>query len=129
MKAKDKHRRRMLSYWGDPDNSFITRFAMHTDVLKLSAPVFYRHFNPVELLEIEKEAVELRRLNSSRQCAVVLESLYNEAIDGNVSAAKEFFDRVQGKVIERKEVSGPNGGAIDNKWTVEFVNADDADTK
>lgn len=43
---------------------------------------------------------------------LVVEGWVNAARDGNVPAIKEALDRTEGKVIERKELSGPDGGPI-----------------
>jgi len=98
MAAKDLHKRKMLIYWGDPSLEFITRFTMHTNVLRISATTFYKHFTPAEIANIEAEAVELRKKNSSRERVAIYKSLAKEGKNGDVTAAKEFLDRTEGKV-------------------------------
>ena len=94
----------------------------------------YKHFSPAELSTIESEAVDIRKASCSRQRANVLEALYNRAmgcshdetrvnvVDGKLeetvitrhyppdrAAAQEFLDRTEGKVIEKKEITGGDG--------------------
>jgi hypothetical protein len=40
---------------------------------------------------------------------------------GTVQAAKEITDRVEGKVAERSEITGADGGPIEGKFVIEFV--------
>jgi hypothetical protein len=112
MGAKEKHRQKMLSYWGDPEKEFIPRGKMCSDVLKLSRFTFYHHFRPAEVSEIENEAIEMRKAASSSQRAVLYKSLYDAGVAGDVKAIKEFLDRTEGKVIDRKEITGEGGKSI-----------------
>ena len=46
------------------------------------------------------------------------------ALDENdINTAHKVIDRKEGSKV-KNEISGVNGGAIESKWTVEFVNAD-----
>jgi hypothetical protein len=46
------------------------------------------------------------------------------ALDQNdINTAHKVIDRKEGTKV-KNEISGVNGGAIESKWTVEFVNAD-----
>jgi len=47
----------------------------------------------------------MRMKQTARQRVYVYEALYREAIKGNVSAAKEWLDRVEGKVTEKVDVT------------------------
>ena len=38
-----------------------------------------------------------------------------KALDGDMPAVKELYDRVDGKVTDKTELSGPNGGPIETK--------------
>ncbi len=105
MKAKEKHKKKLLEYLGDPENEFVNRFRMFTDILKISGKTFYRHFPPHEIQQIENEAYDLRKKNSTRQRGEVLFSLYKEAKSGNVPAAKEFLDRTEGKVPDKVDAN------------------------
>jgi hypothetical protein len=100
------HRSKMLMFWGDPNNPFIGRCEMAETVLKIAPETMYHHFSPEDLQQIENEAYEIRKKNSTRQRSEVLQSLLDEAKSGNVQAAKEFLDRTEGKVVENKRHSG-----------------------
>lgn len=106
--AKERHKQRLLVYLGDWENNFPKRIEM-PDILGIKRTTLYKHFSPNELLEIENEGLELRKKNSGRQRAKVYESMASEAKDGNVSAQKEFLDRTEGKVIEKRELTGKDG--------------------
>jgi len=110
--AKDKHKMKMLKYWGDPENDFINRSRMHKEILGITGFTFYKHFTPDEISEIEYDAVELRKKASSPQRARLYKALYKEAKTGNVKAIKEFLDRVEGKVKEKVELTGEGGEAL-----------------
>lgn len=64
------------------------------------------------ILEVQQQMI--------RDSAVALQHILPDAIkqleaavdSGDLNAVKEVFNRVWGKSIERKEVSGPDGGAI-----------------
>jgi len=46
------------------------------------------------------------------------------ALDENdINTAHKVIDRKEGSKV-KNEISGVNGGAIESKWTVEFVNAE-----
>lgn len=45
------------------------------------------------------------------------------AASGEAWAMKELGDRIDGKPTQAVEVSGPDGGSIDTKMTMEFVDA------
>jgi len=120
--AKDRHKEAMIQYWGDPGNEFVNRTEM-SKVLGISTKNFYKHFTPPEIADIESEAVEIRKKRSGRQRQFVYKALYNSAIEGNVQAGKEFLDRTEGKVIEKREetIKGDENNPI--KITVEVIDA------
>ena len=43
---------------------------------------------------------------------LVAEALVEAALAGNVMAAREIFDRIEGKVVQPQEISGPDGGPV-----------------
>jgi hypothetical protein len=105
MTAKERHRKKMLEFWGNPENDFVNRVTMHTEVLGLTAQTFYRHFTPFEIQDIENEAYDTRKKNSTRQRGEVIQALYEEGKTGNVPAAKEFLDRTEGKVPDKLDAN------------------------
>jgi len=42
----------------------------------------------------------------------IVKSLIAQAMDGDIQAAKEIFDRLEGKAVQQTEVSGLDGGEI-----------------
>ena len=53
--------------------------------------------------------------------------IVNGALDNDdLNTAHRVIDRKEGQKI-KQEITGKDGGAIDNKWTVEFINADTKD--
>ena len=63
----------------------------------------------------------IRRLlaNGESELAEVIEALVSKAKSGDVPALKEVLDRTEGKVADKQEVSGADGGPIE--ITVKFV--------
>ena len=43
--------------------------------------------------------------------------------EDDINTAHKVIDRKEGSKV-KNEITGANGGAIESKWTVEFVNAD-----
>ena len=52
----------------------------------------------------------------------IAEALYSKAEEGDIQAVKEIGDRIDGKALQGVELTGAEGGPIENKVTVEFVN-------
>ena len=52
-----------------------------------------------------------------------LKQLTKSIDEGDNGSASMIVDRLDGKPMQAVESSGPDGGPIDNKWTVEFINA------
>jgi hypothetical protein len=53
-----------------------------------------------------------KRFKGMSNACVLAKRLYELAIAGDLGAAKEVADRVEGKVIVRQELGGESGGAI-----------------
>ena len=45
--------------------------------------------------------------------------------DGGTAEFRELGDRIDGKAVQGVELSGPDGDAMEMKWTVEVVDAED----
>ncbi len=136
MTAKEKHRLKLLAYMGNPELAFPGRVDL-PKIVGVSKQCLYNHFTPLELSEIEAEAVDIRKAASSRQRAMVLEAMFKRAVgfshektktqtvEGkeekitsetyyppDKAAAQEFLDRTEGKVIDRKEITGGDGAPL-----------------
>jgi hypothetical protein len=119
MTAKERHKEKILKFLGDPENDYPPR-QDYAKLLGITVQGLYNHFDPAELQEIENEAYEIRKKNSTRQRAEVLKSMYSEAKTGNVSAANLFLERTEGKVVEHKQIefTGPLVIEVDLEFDV-----------
>jgi hypothetical protein len=62
MKAKDRHRIKLLEYLGNPENEWLTRSRLSTEALGFRREnQVYRVFTVEELNQIEVEALDIRR--------------------------------------------------------------------
>ena len=100
MKAKEKHRQRLLTYLSDWENPFPNKNEMAA-IVGLKQRTLYFHFTPAELNEILSEGLELRKKHSAIPRAEVYKAMRLAASDGVVPAQKEFLDRTEGKVIDK----------------------------
>lgn len=57
---------------------------------------------------------------------VIANRVCEDAAKGDMNAAREIGDRLEGKPKQRNEVSGPDGEAIPTAITWNFVGSDDA---
>jgi len=104
MTAKERHTENLKSFLGNPENAYPQR-KEYGPLLTISLVTLYRNFTPDELQDIENEAYDIRKKNSTRQRAEVLTAMFNEAKTGNVSAANLFLERTEGKVKEVKDIN------------------------
>ena len=118
MTAKERHKQALLQYLGNPDNVYPPR-QEYAKILGIHVQTLYGHFTPAEFQDLENEAYEIRKKNSTRQRSEVLAAMLSEAKTGNVSAANLFFERTEGKVKEKID----HGGTISHKVVVEYVEA------
>ena len=108
MKAKERHRHRLLSYLIDWDNPFPNKNEMAA-ILGIKQRTLYFHFTPAELNEILSDGLELRKKHSAVPRAEVYAAMRKAAGDGIVPAQKEFLDRTEGKVVDKHEHTGKDG--------------------
>ena len=54
------------------------------------------------------------------------EKLYEKAIDGDLGAAKEIGDRLDGKSVATQELTGPDGSDLPTGIGILFVKPDDS---
>lgn len=106
MPKKQTHRRNILEYLSNPENKWLNRTEIAMAICGYKeAPPLYRLFTLKELDQIEEEALEERKRRCAGQRVMVYESLYRQARQGNVQAAKEWLDRVEGKVAHKVEAN------------------------
>ncbi len=71
------------------------------------------------------EAAIRAAINLDRQALIrVAKTLIKQAEDGDIAAAKEIGDRLDGKAKQSSEISGPDGGPFQAAISVAFVDAD-----
>lgn len=92
IRAKDK----LLRYLSDPENPFLTRAALSTEVLGYKRPEeIHRLFRPCQIAEIEKKALETRRLKYAGMLARVDIGLFKAAENGDAAACKLAYQRFE----------------------------------
>jgi hypothetical protein len=55
---------------------------------------------------------------------LIVEALLNKAEEGDISAIKEVFDRMEGKAVARQEITGADGEALPLSIGISFVKPD-----
>ena len=72
--------------------------------------------NAIKNRPIKEAFQRALEINKPAEQRVALDSLVKvviaKALEGDMPAAKEIFDRLEGKAIQQTEVSGLDGGAI-----------------
>lgn len=122
LSKKDENRLKVVEYIGDPDNDFPTRTEIALTVLGYAQKTaFYSSFTTAEMAEMEEEGLALRKQNSKRERSIVYTALLKEAKKGNVAACKEYLDRTEGKVIDKKEITGKDGKDLVPTLNVDFT--------
>lgn len=111
MRAKEKHRKRLIDYLANWENNFPNKTQM-AEIIGLKQNTLYFHFTPIELDEILNDGLEQRKKNAAIPRAAIYVAMEKAAKDGNVPAQKEFLDRTEGKVVEKRELTGKDGTAL-----------------
>jgi len=133
LNATMRHRQVLVAYLSDPLNEFPPR-TKYPGICKISRPTLYSHFSPNDLLDIENEAFENRKAMFVKERAEVYQALIRSArgytiphdhvftykgkpiiVKGmkhyppNPVSAREFLDRIEGKVVQKTEHTGKDG--------------------
>ncbi len=96
MTAKEKAKDKLLKFLGNPDNVFLTRSELSTQVLGYKKENhIYKLFTPDELDDIEQKTLEIRRSKYSGKLANVDKALLDKANKGDVNAAKLCYQRFE----------------------------------
>ena len=133
---------KLLEYLSNPENEWPYRFEYSGKVLGYKKDnTVYRYLSPQVLNEIEDLALENRKKRSARQRGMILEALFKKAIGFKVTetrlfktsddkilvkdierhfppdsmAAKEYLDRVEGKVKDVHAVEHSFEDLADNE--------------
>lgn len=135
MTKKERHRLKIVEYIGNWDNDFPSRTKMAV-VCGVKKDTLRKHFTLDEYAEIENTGLELRKRNAAKVRAQIYDKMKEIAIlDGNTIAMKEFLDRTEGKVTDKREVTGKDGKklqiehSLDDSWRelLEVVTGDNTD--
>lgn len=109
MKAKQKHRTKMLEYLGNPENDIPNREGL-AYAIGIKKPTLYMHFTPEELSEIEAEGLSERRKKYAPQISKVDTALLKKASSGDPLACKLVYQRFEGwSEKQQVDVSNPDG--------------------
>ena len=95
MKAKERHRQKLIEYIGNPDNDFPTRNAMAVTVCGVARKTLYATFTPDELCGIEKEGLILRRTKYAPSLSAADKALMKKANEGDVAAIKLMYQKFE----------------------------------
>jgi len=95
----------ILRYLVDTSNDFPTRTELAEHVCGVKLPTLYRHIAPERILEIEQEALRLRRLQYSSELAKVDAAMMKRAQSGDVPAAKLVYERFEGAVSKTLNIN------------------------
>ena len=87
------------------------------------------HFGKEGNTDIEthfKSAIKnlVSRAYMSHKLEKIVEKLVDDAMEGNIAAAREVMDRVEGKAIATQEVTGPDGTQLKTAVQLFFVEPD-----
>jgi len=127
MKAKERHKSKILDYIGNPDNNVPNRQGL-ASAIGISVKTLYMHFTIEEMAELEAEGLRLRRLKYAPHLATLDMTLVNKANEGDVQAIKLAYQRFEGwSEKQQHEVAGKGGGPVksENHVVVEFKSPDD----
>ncbi|MDG5466805.1 hypothetical protein P9J64_00560 [Deltaproteobacteria bacterium IMCC39524] len=95
-KGRKEKTDKLLNYLSNPENPWLDRQTLATEVLGYSKPQsLWNLFQGSELDEIEKEALELRRQRCSTISAKVDQALLKKALEGDVKAIKLYYQRYE----------------------------------
>jgi len=58
------------------------------------------------------KSVIAQRLEAKAALAVIVDAMIDKAMDGDLAAAREIFDRIDGKPKQQTEITGADGESI-----------------
>ena len=84
---------------------------------EISTSTLYNYCNAVpSFLELKNQLKDMPMMKARR--------VVNGALDGgDINTAHKVIDRKEGSKV-KTEITGADGNPIENKWTIEFVNAE-----
>lgn len=106
LRLGEAHKATLIAYLCNPENPYISRSKLATEVLGLShAQGMYHIFTPEELAEIEAEALDERRKRYAVKLAAVDTALLERAAGprGTAADAKLAYQRFEGWTEKQKQ--------------------------
>ncbi len=94
-KLYEKRRTKLINFLSRPDSEFLTRRAQR-EYLGMRERAFYQMFTREDLLQIEREALQLRRDRYAPDLAAVDRGLLDRAASGDPAAAKLVYQKFEG---------------------------------
>jgi len=117
--AKDRARDKLLQYLGNPENEWLPRIKLSTEVLGYTTTTaIHNMFTADELCEIDNEALALRRKKYASRISEVDRGMLSKALV-DPQAARLIYQRFEDWAPrQRTEVTGKDGGPlqIDIAW-------------
>jgi len=114
MKAKERHKSKILDYIGNPDNNVPNRQGL-ASAIGISVKTLYMHFTIEEMAELEAEGLRLRRLKYAPHLAKLDMTLVNKANEGDVQAIKLAYQRFEGWSEKQQIDANVNNGNFEVK--------------
>jgi hypothetical protein len=97
--TKEKNIAKLFKYLSDIDNEWPPRCEYSETILDYkSTNQIYKSMSPEDITKVENDALDSIKAQSCRQRKEIYHTLYKEGKGGDVSAAKEYLDRTEGKV-------------------------------
>lgn len=115
--TKIKNREKILDYLRNPENEWITRKEMSEKILGCHQTYLYKFFTTDELDLLEAEALLLRRKQYPKELVSVDKSMLKKARSGDTRAAKLIYERIEGLPVQKHELTGKDGGPIEQNIT------------
>ena len=71
------------------------------------------------------EQMKRHLLANPKKLEKIIERMVDDAVEGNLAAAKEIIDRVEGKAVQATEISGPDGAELVKGIGFMFIDGND----
>ena len=105
--ARARRRDQIVSYLGNPENEWLGRQRLTLEVLEYkNQTAIYQIFTVADLAEIEAEALAIRRKRLAGISVQVDAAVIKKAMDGDIAAAKLYYQRFEGWSEKQKVEHG-----------------------
>ena len=93
---KETYRELLIQYLSNNENQWPRARGAYGAAIGIHEKTFRNHFSPEEINEMEAEALKLRRAAFASQSAQVDNAVVRQALSGDVTAAKLFYQHREG---------------------------------